>query len=104
MIKNSDAHKYGHSGYGNGFDAHKFFSLSNGSGFFKNGILFGLNNSSSVHANSKKKYIPILGKGPTDGLDTTTITAEAEYFINFTKKRNKFCQVCIAMEAIVSLC
>ena len=34
-------------------------------------------NSSSVHIGNKKKYILVLGNGPTQGLDDTTITAEA---------------------------
>ena len=41
--------------------------------------------SSSVHIDNKKKDILILGKGPTQGLDDTTITAEAQYSINFFK-------------------
>ena len=28
--------------------------------------------SSSVHVDNKKKYISILGEGPTQGLDDTT--------------------------------
>ena len=32
--------------------------------------------SSSFHINNKKKGIFILGKGPTQGLDNTTLTAE----------------------------
>ena len=32
--------------------------------------------SSSVHVDNKKKDILILGEGPTQGLDGTTITAE----------------------------
>ena len=35
--------------------------------------------SSSVHVNNKKKYILILGKGPTQGLEDTTLTAESQY-------------------------
>ena len=35
--------------------------------------------SSSVHINNKGKDILILVKGPTQGLDCTTFTAEAEY-------------------------
>ena len=38
-----------------------------------------------------KKDILILGKGPTDGLDDTTLTAEKSYSINFTVQQNKFC-------------
>ena len=37
------------------------------------------------------KNILILVKGPTVGLDNTTIIAEAEYFINFSDHVNKFC-------------
>ena len=33
----------------------------------------------------------ILGKGPTDGLDDTTLTAEAEYSINFTEQQKELC-------------
>ena len=32
--------------------------------------------SSSVHIDNKKKDILILGEGPTQGLDGTTLTAE----------------------------
>ena len=32
--------------------------------------------SSSVHVDNKKKDILILGKGPTQGLDDTLLTAE----------------------------
>ena len=31
---------------------------------------------SSAHVDNKKKYILILGKGPTQGLDGTTLAAE----------------------------
>ena len=33
----------------------------------------------------EKKYILILGKGPTQELDDNTLTAENEYSINFTE-------------------
>ena len=39
--------------------------------------------SSSMHIDNKGKDILILGKGPTQGLDGTTFTAEAPYPINF---------------------
>ena len=38
----------------------------------------------------RKKYILILGKGPTPGLEHT-LTAEKLYSINFTKEKTKFC-------------
>ena len=41
--------------------------------------------SSSVHVNNKKKYILVLGKGPTQGLEDTTLTAESQYSIYFSR-------------------
>ena len=37
--------------------------------------------SSSVHDDNKGKDILILGEGPTQRLDDTTLTAEAKYTI-----------------------
>ena len=48
---------------------------------------FGADMSSSVHINNKKKYILILGKGATNGLDDIILTAEKEYSINFTEQQ-----------------
>ena len=39
---------------------------------------------------NKGKDILILGEGPTQGLDDTTLTAEAIYPINFTQQSNRF--------------
>ena len=46
--------------------------------------------SSSPHIDNEKKYILILGKGPTQGLEHT-LTAEKLYSINFTEHNIKFC-------------
>ena len=47
---------------------------------------------SSVHVDNKKKDILILdNKGPTRGLDDTTLTTEKEYSINFSEQHKKFC-------------
>ena len=46
--------------------------------------------SSSVYVNNKGKDILILGEGPTQGLDFTALTAEANYSINFTKSNRRF--------------
>ena len=73
-----------------GFDSCSEFSLSDGS-MGKNAIIFGADMSSSLHIDSKRKDILILGEGPTQGLDDTTLTAEAEYLINFATSRRKFC-------------
>ena len=63
LIKNADIYKYGYSGYGIGFDRKSSFSFPNG-GFGQNVIIFGVDMSSSVHVDRKKKDILILGKGP----------------------------------------
>ena len=46
--------------------------------------------SSSVDANNNNKDILILGKGQTQGLGNTMVTAEAEYFINFSRAQRTF--------------
>ena len=44
----------------------------------KNVIIVGVDMSSSLHINDKKSDILILGRDPTQGLDDTTLTAEAK--------------------------
>ena len=56
----------------------------------KNVIIFRADMSSSVLIDDNNKYILILGKGTTQGLDDTTLTAEAKYPINFTQLRKRF--------------
>ena len=46
--------------------------------------------SLSVHVDNKGKDILILDKKPTQGLDSTTFTAETKYLINFTQCRKRF--------------
>ena len=46
--------------------------------------------SSSIHIDNKKKDILVLGRGPTQGLESA-LTAEKMYSINFTVTKNKFC-------------
>ena len=55
-----------------GFDREGSFSVGNG--FGRNCIIFGLDMSSSVYFDNMKKDILILGEGPTQGLDCTTLT------------------------------
>ena len=52
---------------------------------FVTNVFFGVDNSSSVHIDNKKKEILVLGKGPTQGLNDIKITGEAEYSINFSR-------------------
>ena len=55
LTKNGDLEKYKYFGYGIRFDARRSFSLSDGSGFSKNVIKFGVHMSSSVHVANNKK-------------------------------------------------
>ena len=57
----------------------------------KNLIVFRVDISSSVHIDNKKKDILLLFKSPTQGLDDTTLTAKAQYSINFSRSNRKFC-------------
>ena len=43
-----------------------------------NWTIFGVDNSLPVHFDNRRKRYLILGEGSTDGLDGTTITAEAK--------------------------
>ena len=43
-----------------------------------------------MHVDNKEKDTLILGEGPTQELDNTTLTAEAEYPINFTQSGKRF--------------
>ena len=71
------------------FDSRSEFSLPEGSGV-KNVIIFEADVSSPVHIDNKRKDILILDKGPTKGLNDTTLTAEAKYPINFTHPTKRF--------------
>ena len=74
LTKNTDIDEYKYSAYGTGFDRNGTFSI--GSGLGRNCIFFGVDMSSSVQFDNKKKDILIPGEGPTQGLDGTTLTAE----------------------------
>ena len=86
--KNADIDKYGYSGYGIGFDWKTSVSFPS-DGFGQNVILFGVDISSSVHIDNKKKDILILGNGPTQGLEHT-LTAEKYIRLTLQWKKKKF--------------
>ena len=84
LSKNNDIDKYKYSGYVIRFDREGKFSV--GSGFDKNCIILGVDMSSSVLVDYKKKDILIIGKGFTQGLDDTKLTADIMFRRHF--KRN----------------
>ena len=59
---------------------------------------FGVDMSSSMHTDNKNKDILMLGEGPTQGLDNTSLKAEAMYPVNYTQPNKRF----LLMEATVS--
>ena len=83
LIKHVDIDQYKYSGYGIGFNRKGEFPFGNG--FDRNCVIFGVDMSSSVHVDNKKKDILFLGDGPTQELDGTTLTAKKLYSINFTE-------------------
>ena len=44
-----------------------------------------------MHIANKEKYVLILGKFPTQGLNDTMLALENQYSINFTSPGIKFC-------------
>ena len=82
--------KYVYTGYGIWFNLRSEFSIRNGR-VGKNAIVFEVDMTSSVHIDNKKKDISIFGKGPTEGLDDTKLTTEAQYLIMFLRSNWKFC-------------
>ena len=85
MAENKGVDRYIYSGYCSGFD--RQFSL--GKGFGRNCIIFGVDMSSSVHPDDKKKDILILGEGTRQGQIATTYIGEKMYSINFTENSKK---------------
>ena len=89
LTKHVDIDQCKYSGHGVGFDRKRTFSVDNGCS--KNCIISGVDVTSSVHVDNKKNDILIVGKGPTQGLDGSILTAQKLYSINFTENNKKFC-------------
>ena len=89
LSKNADIEKYRYSGFGIRFDRRSSFSFP-GDGFGQNVLIFGVDMSSTVHIDNKGKDILVLGKGPTQGSEST-LNAEKIYSINFSLTKKKFC-------------
>ena len=90
LSTNPDWNKYFYSGYDIEFNFCSPFPVTNFD-WSKNVVIFRIDSSLSIHIDNKKKYILVLGKCVTKGLDDITITAEPEYYINFSRSSRKFC-------------
>ena len=71
-----------------GFDSQRIF-ITHGS-YGKNVFIFGADMSSSVYVDNKGKNILIPGEGPTQGLDDSTLTAEAKYSILHNQEKDLY--------------
>ena len=91
LARNADPDKYLYSGYGNRFDSRSDFSWTDDGSVGKNFIIFGVDMSLSVHIDNKKERHLNLWLDLTQGWDDTTLTAEAQYSINFSGSNRKFC-------------
>ena len=98
LTKNADIDKYGYSRCGIGFDRKGFFSICNDIG--RNVIIFGVDMSSSIKIDNRKKDIFIIGKGPTQWLENA-LSAEKLYSIILLKKYKILFKIWIIMEQIV---
>ena len=56
----------------------------------KNVIIFWVDNSSSLHIDSRNKNLLVPGDGSTQGLEDATIIAEAKYPIDFIESGKRF--------------
>ena len=88
LTKQVDVDRYKYSAYGIGFDRKGSYWVGDEVG--RNVMIFGVDMSLCPHTDNKKKYILILGKSPTQGLEHT-LTTEKLYSIDFTKENTKFC-------------
>ena len=89
ITKNADTSKYKYKGYDICFDEGGSFSkgnISNG----KNVLIFGVDESSLIHANNKANNIYVMGDLFVQGINDTTLYAEKIYSQNFTQPSKKF--------------
>ena len=89
IVKNAYKEKWVYSSYGIIFDG--VGSLYIGNNFAKNVVAFGVDNSSSSHADNCKNNYFVLGPGPTYGINESFDSSEKKFIINFGKARTKLC-------------
>ena len=89
ITKNADTSKYKYKGYGICFDEGGSFSKGNISDG-KNVLIFGVDESSLVHANNKANNIYVMGDLFAQGTNNTTLYAEKIYSQNFTQPSKKY--------------
>ena len=89
ITENADTSKYNYKGYGICFDEGGTFSKGN-INIGQNVLIFGVRESSLVHANDKANDIYVIGDLFVQGINDTTLYAEKGYSQNFTKPSKEF--------------
>ena len=87
LDKNANINRYKYSGYGIGFDRHGSYSHHSGR-TGRNVIILEVDMISSTKIDNRNKYLLILNKGPTQGLEHT-LSAGKMCSINFTEYNKK---------------
>ena len=87
VVKNNDKEKYVYSGYGITFDSAYSWCFANETA--RNGIIFGVDNSSSSHVHNPKNNFLVPGEG--FGINGGVGWAKKKFSINFSKANTKFC-------------
>ena len=80
--------KYMYSGYRITFDSAGSWSFDNDSA--RNVVIFGVDNSSSSHADDCKNNFLMLGESPTFGINGSFGSPEKTFSTNFSKANTKF--------------
>ena len=84
---NVDHDKYSYFRYGTGFGFRSLFLVSN-LNFCKSLFISGVNNSYPTHTDNIKEDILVLAEGPTQRLDNTATTADANNYINLLHQKS----------------
>ena len=88
ILKYSDKENCVYSGYGITFDSVGSWIFANDTA--RNVIIFGVNNSSSSHANNCKINFLVLDEGPIFGINGRFGSLEKKICVNFSKANTKF--------------
>ena len=89
IVKNGDKEKYMYSGYRITFNSTGSWSFDND--YARNAKIFGVDNTSSSHADNRKNNFLILGKHPDFGINGSFGLPDKKISINFTKTNTKLC-------------
>ena len=85
----------------NGITYYGAGSSNFGSNFAKNDVIFGVDNSSSPHADNRKHKFLVVGEGSTYGINGKFVPLRKSLALLLVKQTHKFTCVCIIMVIIV---